>query len=131
MTRSDAQQVSASSNPTGVLRLTQENPEINHLTWFRQTLFRAPVVWRPDVDQRGNPIEVADVPFHVRINGQDRGTMVLKVDHGPHREAQQGNVPTIVHWGRGLAADLRANDYSGQILVLERLDGGEYRLAIG
>jgi hypothetical protein len=130
MKRSDAQQVSTGSNPTGVLRLTQEQHEINHLTWFRQTMFRPPVVWSQSTDRQGNPIEQAGVPFDVRIEGQARGTVVLTVDHAPHRESGQGNVPTVIHWG-SLAAELRANDYSGKTLTLERLSGGKYRLTIG
>jgi hypothetical protein len=131
MERSDAQQVSARSNPTGLLRLTKEDHDIDHLTWFRQTLFRAPVVWGHAVDRRGNPIEVASASFNVRIEGVDYGTFVLKVDYGPHRESKQGNVPTLIHWGRELGAVLRAHDHSGQTLTLERFANGSYRLTIG
>jgi hypothetical protein len=130
MNRSDAQQVSEGSNPTGLLRLSESDHKIDHRTWFRQTMFRAPVVWKESVDRRGNLIELADVPFEVSISGVDRGTFTLSVDHGPHREAQQGNVPTIIHWGRELAAVLRAHDFSGRMLTLERIDGGTYRLVI-
>jgi hypothetical protein len=128
--RSDAQQVAPGSKRTGVLRLTQEHHELNHQEWFRQTLFGSPVSWTPAFDRGGNKIELAQVPFHVRIKGVDRGTIVLTVDHGPHREALQGNVPTLIHWGP-LSADMRAADYSGETLTLERLSDATYRLTIG
>jgi hypothetical protein len=131
MNRSDAQQVSAGSSPTGALRLTEAENEIDHRIWFRQTFFGAPVVWRQDADGRGNPIDLAAVSFGVRIDGIDRGTFTLMVDHGPHREAGQGNVPTIIHWGKELAAELRAHDRSGQTLTLERFDDDTFRVTIG
>lgn len=131
MKRSDAQQVSEKSHPTGLLRLTKEDHDIDHLKWFRQIFFRAPVVWKHAVDRGTKPIELADVPFDVRIGGVDRGTFVLKVDHGPHRESEQGNVPTLIHWGHELGAELRRHDRSGRMLTLERLDTGTYRLTIG
>jgi hypothetical protein len=128
--RSDAQQVSARSNPTGLLRLTKEDHDIDHLTWFRGTLFRAPVIWAPQHDRRGNPIEVAVVSFDVRVGRARRRRFALKVDHAPHRESGQGNVPTLIHWGPELGAMLRAHDYTGHLLTLERLEGGSYRLTI-
>lgn len=130
MNRSDAQQVSAGTKTTGVLRLSGSDQKIESQTWFRRTFFRDPVEWRRSEDKRGNPIELADVQFEVHINGVDRGTFTLAVDHGPHREAKQGNVPTILHWGSELAAELRTNDCSGRTLSLERLTGGTYRLVI-
>ena len=132
MNHSDAQQVSKEkSKITGLVRLTKAGHDINHLTWFRRTFFRDPVVWKPTVDRGKKPIELADVQFDVRIEGADYGTFVLKVDYGPHRESKQGNVPTLIHWGRELGAMLRAHDHSGQMLTLERLEDGSYRLTIG
>ncbi len=132
MSPSDAQQGSgsATTKPTGLLRLTQESHEIDPQTWFRRTLFRTPVAWRNSIDRRGNPIEVAEVEFEVHIKGVTRGTFVLKVDHAPHREALQRNIPTILHWGSDLGKELRRTDYSGQMLTVERLDGGRYLLTI-
>jgi hypothetical protein len=111
--------------------LTKAGHDIDHLTWFRRTFFREPVDWKPAVDRGKKPIELADVEFDVTIDGVDRGTFKLKVDHGPHRESKQGNVPTLIHWGPELGAMLRAHDHSGQMLTLERLEGGSYRLTIG
>jgi hypothetical protein len=125
---SDAQQVS--SNITGLLRLSGGKQKVKHVRWFRRTFFRAPVVWRRTVDSGKHSISLADVPFNVRIDGVDHGTFVLLVDHGPHREAGQNNVTTLIHWGPELGAMLRAHDHSGQTLTLERLEGGSYRLTI-
>jgi hypothetical protein len=125
---SDAQQVS--SNITGLLRLSGGKQKVNHVRWFRRTFFRAPVVWRRTVDSGKHRISLADVPFDVRIDGVDHGTFVLLVDHGPHREADQNNVTTLIHWGPELGAMLREHNHTGQMLTLERLEGGSYRLTI-
>jgi hypothetical protein len=125
---SDAQQVS--SNITGLLRLSGGKQKVKHVKWFRRTFFRAPVVWRRTVDSGKHSIYLAEVPFEVRIDGVVHGTFVLLVDHGPHREADQNNVTTLIHWGPELGAMLRAHDYTGQTLTLERLDGGAYRMTI-
>jgi hypothetical protein len=125
---SDAQQVS--SNITGLLRLSGGRQKVNHVRWFRRTFFGAPVVWRRTVDSRKHRIYLADVPLNVRIDGVDYGTFVLLVDHGPHREEDQNNVTTLIHWGPKLGAMLRAHDRTGQTLTLERFDGGAYRMTI-
>jgi hypothetical protein len=125
---SDAQQVS--SNITGLLRLSGGKQKVNHVRWFRRTFFRAPVVWRRTLDSGKHRISLADVPFDVRIDGVDHGTFVLLVDHGPHREADQNNVTTLIHWGPELGAMLREHNHTGQMLTLERLEGGSYRLTI-
>ncbi len=125
---SDAQQVS--SNITGLLRLSGGKQKVNHVKWFRRTFFRAPVVWRRTVDSGKHSIYLADVPFQVRIDGVDHGTLVLSVDHGAHREAGQNNVTTLIHWGPKLGAMLRTHDHTGKTLTLERLDGGSYRMTI-
>jgi hypothetical protein len=131
MNRSDAQQVSERSNPTGLLRLTKEDHDVDPQTWFRRTFFRAPVKWKRTTDRRNNRVEQADVKFDVRIEGVDLGKFKLKVDYGIHREAKQKNIPTVIHWGPDLAKALRKRDRSGRMLTLERLDGGSYRLSIG
>ena len=130
MSRADAQQpASAGTNPTGLLRLAKAGHDIDHRTWFRQTLFGS-VPWSPQVDREGNPIEVASVPFVVTINGASVGTFNLLVDHAPHREEQQDNVTTILHWGREMGAILRGTSYYQKTVTISRLSDGTYRLDI-
>lgn len=127
----DAQQpISPHTNPIGNLRLTRSGHDIDHRTWFRQVLF-GPAAWTNARDSHGNDIEEAAIAVLVTIGGVDLGTIDLRVSHAPHREAGQGNVPTVLHWGPQLNALLRATDYSGHIVRLERLDDGSYRLRIG
>lgn len=85
--------------------------------------------WSPSQDRRKNPIELALVDFDVSVLGTPRGIQRLTVDHAPHREALQGNVPTIIHWGP-LAAELRHNDYAERSVTIERLRNGTFRMLI-
>lgn len=130
LSRADAQQPTASgTNPTGVLRLAKAGHDINHRTWFRQQLF-AGVQWAQDHDSHGNSIEVAVIPMATSVGGQNLGTLNVQIDHAPHREAGQNNVPTVLHWGETLGPLLRATDYTGHEVELQRLSDGSYRLDI-
>jgi hypothetical protein len=51
---------------------------------------------------------------------------IFELSHAPDREAGQGNVPTVLHWGPQLNALLRATDCSGHIVRIERLDDGSF-----
>lgn len=126
----DAQQPeAAATNPTGVLRLSQAGHDINWRTWFRQVLFGA-APWATTADSRGNPTETATIPMDVTIAGVPRGVVNLRVDHAPHREAGQANVPTILHWGPTLSAILHATDYHGHTVMISQISDGTYRLEI-
>jgi hypothetical protein len=131
MSRADAQRPTAEgTNPTGVLRLAKAGHSIDHRTWFRQELF-APAEWTPATDRHNNPIEIAVIPMDVHMAGEPLGAVDIRVDHAPHREAGQNNVPTILHWGDVLGEALRENDYTGQDIRLERRSDGSYGLQIG
>jgi hypothetical protein len=130
MSRADAQQPSSTrTNPTGLLRLAKAGHDIDHRTWFRQMLF-GPAPWSPQIDREGNPIEVASVPFDVKINGAPIGMFSLVVDHAPHREEEQDNVTTILHWGRDMGAILRGTSHYQKTVTISRLSDGTYRLEI-
>lgn len=130
MSRADAQQPSSPrTNPTGLLRLAKAGHDIDHRTWFRQVMF-GPAPWSPQIDGEGNPIEVASVPFVVTTNGAPTGTFNLVVDHAPHREEEQNNVTTILHWGRDMGAILRGTSYYQKTVTISRLSDGTYRLDI-
>lgn len=128
MARTDAQQAAPGSNPTGNLRLTAARNPIDWRTFFRRDLF-ADVDWRAQEDRRGNRTEVASVEFDVSIRGVSLGTRTLTVDHAPHRQSNQDNHVTVLHWGE-LSETLRATSYVDDYVVLERLEDGRYRLRI-
>lgn len=128
MTLTDAQHPNT-GNPTGNLRLTKANHDINWKRWFRDDLFGL-IDWRPDTDSKGNPTEKAEVEFDTTIDGVFHGRQSLIVDHAPHREAGQANVPTILHWGETIGALLRQTNYAGYFVVIERAADGTYRLEI-
>lgn len=126
---SDAQH--QQGNITGNVRLTQAsefNGPIPFLIYFRYDFFGTEA-WRPDRDRNNNVIQVASVPFDVVIVGVSHGTVELDVDHAPHRESEQHNHATVLHWGP-LAPLMRETDYTNRILELARLSDGSYRLKI-
>lgn len=117
------------SNPTGNLRLSNARNPIDHLTWFRHELF-AGEDWVVGADSRGNPLETAVVPVEVEIDGASLGTIDMRVDHAPHREEGQSNVPTVLHWGSTLGPIMRATNRSDAVVTIERGETGSYRLTI-
>lgn len=128
MQSSDAQQVGANSNVTGKLRLAKAGHDIDHKTWFREVFFDG-IDWTTEM--RGeNPYEVASVPFQVTIDGVDLGVKTLKVDHAPHRVAEQNNVPTVLSWGHDIGRILVGTSHIEDTVTLERTTEGVFKLTI-
>jgi hypothetical protein len=124
---SDAQHPQT-GNPTGALRLTKAKHPIDWRTYFRHDFF-AGANWQTTLSQHGQPLDYANVTFDVVINGSALGARTLRVDHAPHREKGQSNVPTDLKWGN-LSPNLLGTDYTGYWVVLERLANGGFRLEI-
>lgn len=126
---SDAQHPpSEKSNPLGNMRLTRSTHDIPWLTWFRHEMFGGED-WVEGRDRKRNPKETATVPFRVTIDGESHGLIDLEVDHASHREEEQLNHATVLHWGE-LAPVLRATDYTGCTVTIDRMSDGSYRLDI-
>lgn len=118
-------------NITGNVRLTQArefNGAIPFLTYFRYDFF-GNETWISSRDRNNNVLEIATVPFDTTIMGVARGVVPLEIDHAPHRESEQHNHATVLHWGP-LAPIMRQRDYTGRVLELARLSDGSYRLTI-
>lgn len=127
MDHTAAQQVkSASTNPTGNLRLSQGDAPINHKVYFRKDFFGG-LPWTPS-DGKASEQEVM-VRFRIWIDGQDHGVQDIRLSHDPRRIAGQGNVPTVLHWGP-LSPVLRATNYIGFYINLECLAVGGFNLVI-
>jgi len=126
---SDAQHPPKSnSKVTGALRLNQAGHPIDWRTYFRRDFF-GDLNWHSEQSRNRKPLDYAMVPLRVEIGGGDVGEHVLRVDHAPHRESSQANVPTDIKWGPLMSA-LRAVDYSGSFVVVERLSDATFRLKI-
>lgn len=129
--RTDAQQqhvVKPRTNPTNNLRLTQAHNPIDWRTFFRNELFGA-AAWNPTTDRNNNPIEEATVTIDVVVTGASLGPMAFLIDHAPHRQSDQHNHATVLHWDP-LKAVLQATDYTGRDVWLSRFSDGSYRLEI-
>ena len=64
------------------------------------------------------------------IAGESRGVVVLQVDHAPHRESGQHNHAHGPPLGPHSMQVLRATNYTGHTVALERMSDGSYRLDI-
>lgn len=127
MDHTAAQQVkSANSNPTGNLRLSQEEAAIDHKHYFRDDFFGG-LPWAP-THGKDSEQEVV-VGFRTWMDGVDFGIRDLRLSHDPRRISGQGNVPTILHWGV-LGRVLRETNYIGFFVSIERTVEGEYNLII-
>lgn len=128
LSASDAQHPPrAGSAVTGVLRLSKAGHPINWRTYFRRDFF-GEMEWRSR-PVSGRAGEETFVPFRVTILGEDLGTVTLRIDHAPHREADQDNVPTVLHWG-DLAPTLRDTNYTNHYVILTRSEDGSYALEV-
>lgn len=116
----------ADSKRTGNLRLSQAGFSIDHTRYFEQDFFQN-LPWTPSArDPRTTEVFVS---FDVTIRGASYGPHDLRVSHGLHRVAKQGNVSTVLHW-ETLNQILLATSYVGDVVSLESLSDGSYRLTI-
>lgn len=130
LSASDAQQPRTSnSQVTGHLKLSQAGHPIDQTTYFRREFFAA-ADWTSTVKSRGI-MEEAVVGFDTWIGDEYFGVQNMRVDHAEYRIAGQNNTPTWLHWNSHVAQYLRANDFTGQTVVLESDGNGYYRLVIG
>jgi hypothetical protein len=124
---SDAQHPpGARSHPTGNLKLSQEDFSIDHTTYFRRVLFGG-LDWAPSA--KIADMEEVWLPFQTVVRDEYLGELNLRVSHWPKRIEGQGNVPTWLHWD-DLAARMRAINYVGDYVTLERTDAGAFALTI-
>jgi HKD family nuclease len=116
---SSVQGGSAGTNPTGGLRLVQDDfaidgKKIAHTKYFRNDLF-GKYKWN---EIRKSPfVETATIPFEVTIFDEFKGKFDLEVRHKPSGEAGQGNYTTSISWG-DLGEIIRKAKLSGSRLNL-------------
>lgn len=119
--------LSPNSNPTGNLRLTQAGHGIRHETYFYKDLFGG-LPWTP---RAGRPTEQEVlVDFDCTIDGSNVGVVTVRLSHDLDRISGQANIPSLLHWGPILGAQLRARNFVGQYISIERLTDGTFRLVI-
>ena len=118
---------SAASKPTGNLRLSQEHFAIDHTRYFRRVFFGDETWTSRPSDPR---FEDSTVPMHVEVDGDYLGVIDMRVSHAEHRISGQGNVPTVLHWGDQVGPLMRAGDFVGRTVTLERSGSGAFRLTI-
>lgn len=99
------------TNVTGGLRLAKagwkiDGETIDQTTYFRWNVFEK-VEWTKK--STSSNVEVAEVPFNVKILGKYVGEYILELRHNPDWEAGQNNYTTILSWG-DLAPEIKRED---------------------
>lgn len=130
LSASDAQHPpSSDSAVTGVLRLSKAGHPIDWRTYFRRDFFGSEAWATREVS--GRPAEEVTVTFRVRVDDAGLGDIPLRIDHAPHREADQNNVPTVLHWAPSqLTSALRDRDFTDYYVVLAKHEDGRFGLEI-
>jgi len=117
---------SPNTNPTGNLRLSQEDFSIDHKTYFYRVFFGG-LDWHPNVNT--SDMDELWVPMETVVVGDYLGEINFHISHLPSRISGQGNVPTVLHWG-DLGRRMRENNYVGLYVTLERGDADRFALTI-
>lgn len=112
-------QLSPGGNPTGGLRLVQDDFKVSgekiiQTQYFRNDLF-GKYIWK---EIKSSPfVEAAKVPFEITIFGKFQGKYSLEVRHKPSGEAGQHNYTTSISWGE-LGETIREAKLTGSRLDL-------------
>ncbi|MEI7452581.1 MAG: phospholipase D family protein [Candidatus Falkowbacteria bacterium] len=116
---SSVQRSGLGTNPTGGLRLVQDDYQVNgqkiqQTSYFRNNLF-GNYNWQP---VKNTPfVEAVTMPFEVTIFGDYQGKFDLEVRHKPSGEAGQGNYTTSISWGE-ISETIREANLTGSRLEL-------------
>jgi hypothetical protein len=122
LNKTDAQQLpKPTSRPSASLTLVAGGHDIDITTYFREVFF-GEEHWTTDGRQ-----ETADINCEVVVRGTSLGRIKMTVVHNPALGSKQGNRTTMLRWGQ-LQPFLRANDLAGDIVSLEALGGGDFRV---
>ncbi len=132
LSESDAQRRPSSTSPTANLKLTQANFKVSGVVidqkiYFRNQIFNSLTWAHPKAND--NSYEEVICPFDITILGNSIGTHNLKLSHKPSRAANQGNVPTWLHWGNTVKPFLQQYDVRGKTLNLYT-DGQNFSIEI-
>lgn len=128
LSRSDAQ-VRTQGWPVPYIRLTRSGHAMDTQTWFRNTFF-ADVPWTPGYFGE-HAVEQARVTIYVSMSGRVRQARQLMVTHNDGRGQTGKSTPnTWIHWDDVTRDELRANNYAGRMIVLERSNAGQFFLTI-
>lgn len=124
---SDAQR-KASGNQSGAVALTQAGHDIDAQTYFHEVFF-ASAQWVSELTNTQKIRYAATVPFAATVNGQDLGTLAIRITYAPNRESSQSNYTSLLHLGP-LSQLFHDEDLTGSILTLRRLADGTFTLTI-
>jgi len=130
---SSVQRSGVRTNPTGGLRLVQDDFQVNgqkiqQTSYFRNNLF-GDYNWKP---VKNTPfVEAASIPFDIIILGDYKGKFELEVRHKPSGEAGQGNYTTSISWGE-IGEAIREANLTGSRLELyaPKKKGMPFRIVI-
>jgi hypothetical protein len=128
LTASDAMRKPAGSHERRHVILSKAGQAINPGSFFRRNFF-GDVGWTTTRMHTGRRKDIATIPFDVFIENRYLGQYSISVDHAPTRVADQNNSPTWLNWS-SLATEIKARDFRGHYLRLQRLSNGRFRLTL-
>lgn len=129
LSRSDAQQPVPRGWPVPYLRLTNSGHPHDTQSWFRDVFF-ADLDWRPGIFG-AHVVEEADFVATVVLPVRQPVVRTLRVTHNAGRAGSGKNTPnTWVHWDVATRGELRANNFAGHKIILERADAGQFKISI-
>ena len=128
LSRSDAQ-VKTQGWPVPYIRLTRSGHTSDTQSWFRNTFFTG-ITWKAG-HFANSSVEEAIVTFNLQMPGQTAKIRKLMITHNNDRGETGKSTPnTWIHWDDQTRDELRATNYAGHKIVLERSNGGKFSLTI-
>ena len=111
---------SATTNPTGMLRLVQAGFQSNGIVIDHTSYFRAKVFNSLSWVSKTAKTEIAIGRFRMSIIGKSIGEHPLEIRHKPSGESNQGNYTTGISWGRHVGKIIQASTLAGRTIRLYR-----------
>lgn len=116
----------STAHPTGHLALTKAGFDIQQGTYFRQTLFGS-AEWVPSESSNGAR-EHTFVSFSIMGLGVQHRRALLRIDHTPQWDSDQGNRATSIRWGHLVPTLRRDINTTGLYLLISKLPHNNYTM---
>lgn len=115
------------AHPTGHLALTKAGFNVSQGTYFRDDLFGS-AEWIPS-DSSNGAREHAFVSFSIDGLGHQHRRELLRIDHTPQWDSDQGNRATSIRWGNLVSTLRHEIDTTGLYLLIARLPNANYSMS--
>lgn len=101
-----------------IINVSRKIKSLENGDTFRQTI------------EEKNKLQRSEVEIECIINGESLGQYKFEISHDLGRIANQGNVPTWLHWNTEIVKKLKDNDCTGKIINLYKTSKNKFRIII-